>query len=39
MSLHVMAYAPRGEDTARIIMLRKATKKERREYEKAHQRR
>lgn len=36
--LHVMAYTPRGEAMARIIMLRKATKNEIRAYEKAHQR-
>ena len=36
--LHVVAYTPRGDDRARIIMLRKATRKEVRAYEKAHQR-
>jgi uncharacterized DUF497 family protein len=36
--LHVVAYTPRGDDTARIIMMRKATRKEVRAYEKAHQR-
>lgn len=35
--LHVVAYTPRGEDTARIIMLRKATKKEAKLYEEAYQ--
>jgi uncharacterized DUF497 family protein len=36
--LHLIAYTPLDEDTARIITLRKATRRETRDYEKARKR-
>lgn len=37
--LHALAFTMRGEDVVRAIMLRKATQRETKEYEKAQRRR